>query len=72
MTALDAGAHHVTVSAPGRLKHKPWHASSSLGCDCVGLHAVMALDASAYHVTAVERWLYLSLACKLQYNTMLL
>ena len=25
---------------------------------------MMALDAGAYHVTAVERWLYLSLACK--------
>ena len=25
---------------------------------------MMALDAGAHHVTAVERWLYLSLACK--------
>ncbi len=31
---------------------------------CVGLHAMAALDAGAHHVTAVERWLYLSLACK--------
>ncbi|KAK9815442.1 hypothetical protein WJX72_003717 [[Myrmecia] bisecta] len=29
-----------------------------------GLHAMMALRAGAYHVTAAERWLYLSLACK--------
>ena len=25
---------------------------------------MIALDAGAYHVTSVERWLYLSLACK--------
>ena len=29
-----------------------------------GLHAMMTLRAGAHHVTAVERWLYLSLACK--------
>ncbi|KAL4451864.1 hypothetical protein ABPG75_007526 [Micractinium tetrahymenae] len=29
-----------------------------------GLHAMMALRAGAHHVTAVERWLYLALACK--------
>ena len=29
-----------------------------------GLHAMTALDAGAHHVTAVERWLYLSLTCK--------
>ena len=29
-----------------------------------GLLAMSALQAGAYHVTAVERWLYLSLACK--------
>ncbi|KAK9825810.1 hypothetical protein WJX74_009582 [Apatococcus lobatus] len=29
-----------------------------------GLHAMMALRAGAHHVTAAERWLYLSLACK--------
>lgn len=29
-----------------------------------GLHAMAALDAGAHHVTAVERWLYLSLTCK--------
>ena len=33
---------------------------------CVGLHAMMALDAGAHHVTAVEQWLYLCLACKLK------
>ena len=31
---------------------------------CAGLHAMTAMDAGAHHVTAVERWLYLSLACK--------
>ncbi|KAL3131069.1 hypothetical protein ABBQ38_000384 [Trebouxia sp. C0009 RCD-2024] len=30
----------------------------------LGLHAMAALDAGAHHVTAVERWLYLSLTCK--------
>ena len=29
-----------------------------------GLHAAAALRAGAVHVTAVERWLYLALACK--------
>lgn len=29
-----------------------------------GLHAMTALRAGAHHVTAVERWLYLALACK--------
>lgn len=29
-----------------------------------GLHAMLALRAGAHHVTAVERWLYLALACK--------
>ena len=29
-----------------------------------GLHAMLALRAGALHVTAVERWLYLALACK--------
>ena len=29
-----------------------------------GLHALMALRSGARHVTAVERWLYLSLAAK--------
>ena len=29
-----------------------------------GLHAMMALRAGAHYVTAVERWLYLALACK--------
>lgn len=29
-----------------------------------GLHAALALGAGARHVTAVERWLYLALACK--------
>lgn len=29
-----------------------------------GLHALMAVRAGARHVTAVERWLYLSLAAK--------
>ena len=33
--------------------------------ECIaGLHAMMALRAGAHHITAVERWLYLSLACK--------
>ena len=31
---------------------------------CTGLLAMTALRAGAFHVTAVERWLYLSLACK--------
>ena len=29
-----------------------------------GLHAMMALRAGAKHVTAVDRWLYMALACK--------
>lgn len=29
-----------------------------------GLHAMMALRAGAEHVTAVDRWLYMALACK--------
>jgi protein arginine N-methyltransferase 7 len=29
-----------------------------------GLHAMMALKAGARHVTAVDRWLYMALACK--------
>ena len=32
-------------------------------CDA-GLHAMMALRAGARHVTAVDRWLYMALACK--------
>ena len=31
---------------------------------CTGLLAMTALRAGAFHVTAVDRWLYLSLACK--------
>ena len=31
---------------------------------CAGLHAMMALRAGAEHVTAVDRWLYMALACK--------
>ena len=29
-----------------------------------GLHAMMALKAGARHVTAVDRWLYMALACR--------
>ncbi|BDA48465.1 Protein arginine N-methyltransferase 7 [Coccomyxa sp. Obi] len=35
----------------------------NLGCG-TGLHAMMALRAGAEHVTAVDRWLYMALACK--------
>ena len=36
----------------------------TLTTSSAGLHAMAALDAGAHHVTAVERWLYLSLTCK--------
>ena len=36
----------------------------SVVCAPAGLHTMMALRAGAKHVTAVDRWLYMALACK--------
>ena len=42
---------------------KGWRAEL-LEVSMAGLHAMMALKAGARHVTAVDRWLYMALACR--------
>lgn len=67
-----------SYSLPNDLSLQSWrsHAAREIqGCEQVvnigmsdgchaGLHAMMALRAGADHVTAVDRWLYMALACK--------
>ena len=63
------GVPHLAITQED---NQPWLMADSspsacklLTCCCLaGLHAMVALDAGAHHVTAVDRWLYLSLACK--------
>ncbi len=53
---MFAGPHHVSWGEHLSAQH-----SSGVAA---GLHAMMALRAGACHVTAVDRWLYMALACK--------